>query len=150
MRNACNSDSRSGLARDGSARSAKSLAMWAERCEPLRSQLLQSPPPCPQADLGPMHTVLLREVNNIVQPASRREKLMEGLLRSSGVAEEIVQKAPALLRSCLGVETSSRKPAKANFKPPNLSEVPPEAFPSGGHKIVLDIVHGLRNFLWEQ
>ena len=37
MRNACDSDSRSGLACDASARDAKSLAMWVERCEPLRN-----------------------------------------------------------------------------------------------------------------
>ena len=36
MRNACDSDSRRGLACDASARDAKSLArMWVERCEPL-------------------------------------------------------------------------------------------------------------------
>ena len=35
MRNACDSDSRCGLACDASARDAKSLAMWVERCEPL-------------------------------------------------------------------------------------------------------------------
>ena len=33
MRNACDSDSRCGLACDASARDAKSLAMWVERCE---------------------------------------------------------------------------------------------------------------------
>ena len=36
MRNACDSDSRCGLACDASARDAKSLAMRVERCEPLR------------------------------------------------------------------------------------------------------------------
>ena len=36
MRNACDSDSRCGLACDASTRDAKSLAMWVERCEPLR------------------------------------------------------------------------------------------------------------------
>ena len=36
MRNACDSDSRCGLDCDVSARDAKSLAMWVERCEPLR------------------------------------------------------------------------------------------------------------------
>ena len=36
MRNACDSDSRCGLDCDASARDAKSLAMWVERCEPLR------------------------------------------------------------------------------------------------------------------
>ena len=36
MRNACDSDSRCGLACDASTRDAKSLAMWGERCEPLR------------------------------------------------------------------------------------------------------------------
>ena len=36
MRNACDSDSRCGLACDVSTRDANSLAMWAERCEPLR------------------------------------------------------------------------------------------------------------------
>ena len=35
MQNACDSDSRCGLACDASARDAKSLAMWVERCEPL-------------------------------------------------------------------------------------------------------------------
>ena len=35
MRSACDSDSRCGLACDASARDAKSLAMWVERCEPL-------------------------------------------------------------------------------------------------------------------
>ena len=35
MRNAYDSDSRCGLACDASARDAKSLAMWVERCEPL-------------------------------------------------------------------------------------------------------------------
>ena len=35
MRHACDSDSRCGLACDASARDAKSLAMWVERCEPL-------------------------------------------------------------------------------------------------------------------
>ena len=38
MRNACDSDSRCGLACDASARNAKSLAMRVERCEPLRSE----------------------------------------------------------------------------------------------------------------
>ena len=33
MRNACDSDSRCGLACDASARDAKSLAMWVERCK---------------------------------------------------------------------------------------------------------------------
>ena len=37
MRNACDSDSCCGLACDASARDAKSLAMWVERCEPLSS-----------------------------------------------------------------------------------------------------------------
>ena len=37
MRNACDSDSHCGLACDASARDAKSLAMWVERCEPLRT-----------------------------------------------------------------------------------------------------------------
>ena len=36
MRNACDSDSRCGLACDASTRGAKSLAMWVEQCEPLR------------------------------------------------------------------------------------------------------------------
>ena len=36
MRIACDSDSRCGLACDASARDAKSLAMWVERCEPLK------------------------------------------------------------------------------------------------------------------
>ena len=36
MRNACDSDSRCGLACDASTRDAKSLAMCVERCEPLR------------------------------------------------------------------------------------------------------------------
>ena len=35
MRNACDADSRCGLLCDASARDAKSLAMWVERCEPL-------------------------------------------------------------------------------------------------------------------
>ena len=35
MRNACDSDSRCGLACDASTRDAKSLALWVERCEPL-------------------------------------------------------------------------------------------------------------------
>ena len=38
MRNACDSDSRCGLACDASVRDAKSLAMWVERCEPLRTR----------------------------------------------------------------------------------------------------------------
>ena len=38
MRNACDSDSRCGLACDASARDAKSLAMWVERCEPLSTK----------------------------------------------------------------------------------------------------------------
>ena len=37
MRNACDSDSRCGLACDASTRDAKSLAMRVERCEPLRA-----------------------------------------------------------------------------------------------------------------
>ena len=37
MRNASDSDSRCSLACDASARDAKSLAMWVERCEPLRT-----------------------------------------------------------------------------------------------------------------
>ena len=37
MRNGCDSDSRCGLACDASTRDAKSLAMWVERCEPLRT-----------------------------------------------------------------------------------------------------------------
>ena len=37
MRNACDSASRCGLACDASACDAKSLAMWVERCEPLRA-----------------------------------------------------------------------------------------------------------------
>ena len=36
MRNGCDSDSRCGLACDASTRDTKSLAMWVERCEPLR------------------------------------------------------------------------------------------------------------------
>ena len=36
VRNACDADSRCGWACDASAGYAKSLAMWAERCEPLR------------------------------------------------------------------------------------------------------------------
>ena len=39
MRNACDSDSRCGLACDASARDAKSLALRVERCEPLSSEL---------------------------------------------------------------------------------------------------------------
>ena len=38
MQNACDSDSRCGLACDASARDAKSLAMRVERCEPLSSR----------------------------------------------------------------------------------------------------------------
>ena len=38
MRNACDSDSRCGLACDASARDAKSLAMWVERCKPLSQE----------------------------------------------------------------------------------------------------------------
>ena len=38
MRNACDSDSRCGLAWDASARDAKSLAMRVERCEPLSAE----------------------------------------------------------------------------------------------------------------
>ena len=41
MRNACDSDSRCGLACDASARDAKSLAMWVERCEPLSFQMVR-------------------------------------------------------------------------------------------------------------
>ena len=37
-RNACDSDSRCGLACDASTRDAKLLAVWVERCEPLRPQ----------------------------------------------------------------------------------------------------------------
>ena len=51
MRNACDSDSRCGLACDASARDAKSLAMRVERCEPLRYSVscssrthIESPP----------------------------------------------------------------------------------------------------------
>ena len=51
MRNACDSDSRCGLACDASARDAKSLAMWVERCEPLslgvRGSLFWMRCPCP-------------------------------------------------------------------------------------------------------
>ena len=35
MRNACNLDTHCGLACDASARDAKLLTMWVERCEPL-------------------------------------------------------------------------------------------------------------------
>ena len=42
MRNACDSDSRCGLACDASTRDAKSLAMRVERCEPLRSERFAS------------------------------------------------------------------------------------------------------------
>ena len=42
MRNAWDSDSRCGLACDASTRDAKSLVLWVERCEPLRSQLMES------------------------------------------------------------------------------------------------------------
>ena len=38
MRNACDSDSRCGLACDASARDAKSLVMWVARCEALSSR----------------------------------------------------------------------------------------------------------------
>ena len=38
MRNVCDLDSRCSLACDASARDAKSLAMWVERCEPLRPE----------------------------------------------------------------------------------------------------------------
>ena len=43
MRNACDSDSRCGWACDASTRDAKSLAIWVERCEPLRAGALQPP-----------------------------------------------------------------------------------------------------------
>ena len=39
MRNPCDSDSRCGLACDASTRDAKSLSMWVERCEPLRTAI---------------------------------------------------------------------------------------------------------------
>ena len=45
MRNACDSDSRCGLACDASARDAKSLAMWVERCEPPSIGLLSANSP---------------------------------------------------------------------------------------------------------
>ena len=42
MRNACDSDSRCGLACDASTRDAKSLAMRVERCEPLSPALTRA------------------------------------------------------------------------------------------------------------
>ena len=41
MRNACDSDSRCGLACPTRARDAKSRAMWVERCEPLSAELTE-------------------------------------------------------------------------------------------------------------
>ena len=57
------------------------------------------------------------KTKTVLQPASRLEKLMEGLLGSSGggVRAEVSGRGPKLLRSCLGVEISIRKPSKAKF-----------------------------------
>ena len=43
MPKACESDSRCGSACDASTRDAKSLAMWVERCEPLRVRFGRTP-----------------------------------------------------------------------------------------------------------
>ena len=52
----------------------------------------------------------------IFQPASWLEKLLEGLLGSSGeVRAEVSERGLRLLRSCLGVEISIRNPSGANF-----------------------------------
>ena len=54
--------------------------------------------------------------NTVLQPASRLETLMEGLLGSSGGGRaEVSGRGPKLLRSCLGVEISIRKPSEAKF-----------------------------------
>ena len=71
MRNACDSDSRCGLACDASARDAKSLAMWVERCEPLRRHLNEK---CESQGDGSRH---LNKIPEIPQLRNMNPKVSE-------------------------------------------------------------------------